>query len=249
MSALAEKFRIRYFGNDEHPYRTFEREVASLLRVDDTLLDAGCGRTAPVLQKYRGKAGRLIGLDLVDFPESIEGVELINGDLSKIDIASASVNLVMSRSVIEHVENPHAVYSEMYRVLKPGGRFVFLTANLWDYASLIARIVPNQWHPWVVSKTEGRAEEDVFPIQYRSNTHAAVRKWASASGFEVEKFEYLGQYPCYFMFNGPLFLLATGYQKLIANIKPLNFLQGWIFVVLRKPLTDSTSDSPPVIRV
>jgi ubiquinone/menaquinone biosynthesis C-methylase UbiE len=236
MSALAEKLKLKYFGGDEHPYQTFEREVVRLLRPDDTLLDAGCGRTAPVLQKYRGRAGKLIGLDLVDFPAPIEGIELINGDLSHIDVGAGTVDLVMSRSVIEHVENPRAVYSEMYRVLKPGGRFVFLTANLWDYASLIASLVPNSWHPWVVSKTEGRAEEDVFPIQYRSNTHSAVRKWAGETGFEIEKFEYLGQYPCYFMFNGALFFLATGYQKLIARVKPLNFLQGWIFVVVRKPL-------------
>jgi hypothetical protein len=37
------------------------------------------------------------------------------------------------------------------------------------------------------------------------------------------------------MFNGLLFLVATGYQKMIARVRPLNFLQGWIFVTLRKP--------------
>ena len=47
-------------------------------------------------------------------------------------------------------------------------------------------------------------------------------------------FRYLGQYPSYFMFNGPLFLLATGYEKLIGKVRALNFLQGWIFVTLRK---------------
>jgi ubiquinone/menaquinone biosynthesis C-methylase UbiE len=196
--------------------------------------DAGCGRTAPVLAKYAGRAGQLIGVDLVDFSRAPAGIRLINSDLSKIDIESNSVDLIMSRSVMEHVADPTAVYGEMYRVLKSGGHFIFLTANLWDYASLVSRIVPNRFHPAIVSKVEGRAEEDVFPIQYRTNTRSAVMRFAAATGFEVHGFQYLSQYPNYFMFNGALFFLATLYEKLITRWKGLEFLQGWILVDLRK---------------
>jgi hypothetical protein len=75
----------------------------------------------------------------------------------------------------------------------------------------------------------------VFPVAYRTNTRRAVEKWSRRTGFEVVSFRYLGQYPSYFMFNGPLFLCATAYEKLIGRISALNFLQGWIFVTLRKP--------------
>jgi SAM-dependent methyltransferase len=136
---------------------------------------------------------------------------------------------------MEHVEDPRAVHGEIYRILKPGGRFIYLTANLWDYAALIAKIVPNRFHPWIVARTEGRKEEDVFPIQYRTNTYRAVRKWAASAGFEIVTFRYLSQYPSYFMFNGFLFLLATGYEKLLRRFDALGFLRGWIFVTLRKP--------------
>jgi len=234
MSELAESLRERFFGDDEHPYLVFERTVDQYLRPDQTLLDAGCGRTAPVLVKYRGRASRLIGVDLVDFPAQIEGVELLKNDLSAIPIEDACIDVVMSRSVMEHVADPRAVYGEMRRVLKPGGYFVFLTGNLWDYAALCAQAVPNRFHPWIVAKTQGRAEADVFPTQYKTNTVGAVRKWAMRTGFEVVSFDYLGQYPAYFMFNGLLFLLATGYEKLIQKVEALRFLRGWILVVLRK---------------
>ena len=235
MSELAETLRERYFGDDEHPYVTFERRVASLLRPGDTLLDAGCGRTAPVLVKFRHQAARLVGIDLVEFPSTIEGIELRRGDLAHTGMPDASVDLVMSRSVMEHVTDPMAVYGEMQRVLRPGGRFVFLTGNFWDYAALVACAVPNRFHPWIVRRTEGREEDDVFPTAYRTNTRRAVRRWAGANGFDVEAFDYLGQYPSYFMFNGPLFLVATGYEKLLRRVRPLRFLQGWILAVLRKP--------------
>lgn len=235
MSKLAERLLERYFGDDEHPYRTLELEIARRLRPDHTLLDAGCGRGAPVLVKYKGNARRLIGVDLVEFDTTVDGIELLNNDLGRLDVGDGEVDIVMSRSVMEHVDDPQAVYREVHRVLKPGGVFVFLTANLWDYSALIAKAVPNSLHPWIVARTEGRQEKDVFPVRYRTNTYGAVRKLAADAGFEVDSFRYLGQYPGYFMFNGFLFLIATGYEKLLRRFESLRFLRGWIFVVLRKP--------------
>ena len=244
MSELAERFRERYFGEDEHPYRIFEREVDRLLHTDDTLLDAGCGRNAPVLQKYKSKARRLIGIELMALSPSVEGIESYQTDLATLPLEDGCVDMVMSRSVMEHIEDPLRVYRELNRILKPGGHFVFLTANLWDYAAIIASVVPNRFHPWIVAKTEGRAEEDVFPTRYRTNTRAAVRHWATATGFEIVSFRYLGQYPSYFMFSGLLFLLATGYEKLVTKVKPLNFLRGWILVILRKCDTPLPTSGP-----
>jgi SAM-dependent methyltransferase len=234
MTAFAQRLKDKYFPED-HPYRIFECEVESRLRPEHTLLDAGCGRAAPILSKYRGKARRLIGVDLVEFGTPPCDLELYHGDLATMPLDDGCVDLIMSRSVMEHVTDPAGVYREMYRVLKPGGHFVFLTANLWDYASIIAAAIPNRFHPWIVARTEGREEHDVFPVAYRTNTRSSIDRWTKQAGFETVSFCYLGQYPAYFMFNGLLFLLATGYEKLIGKVPALNFLQGWIFVTLRKP--------------
>jgi ubiquinone/menaquinone biosynthesis C-methylase UbiE len=187
-----------------------------------------------VLAKYRGKTKRLVGIDLVDFPAPLDGIELLKADLARIPLPDASVDVAMSRSVMEHVVDPAAVYAEIARVLRPGGSFVFLTGNFWDYAAIITNIVPNRFHPWIVARTQGRAEIDVFPTAYKTNTRAAVNKWSNGADFNVVSYEYLGQYPTYFMFNGLLFLIATGYEKIIRRFEALRFLRGWILVVLRK---------------
>jgi SAM-dependent methyltransferase len=198
-------------------------------------MDAGCGRTVPVLRKYIGRASRLIGVELVEFTDVPDGIETLRADLASIPVPSASIDVIMSRSVFEHLEDPAAVYREFARILKPGGRVIFLTANMWDYATLVARVVPNRFHPAIVARVEGREEADVFPVCYRTNTHRAVARLAADASLEIEDFRYLGQYPNYFMFNAALFLLGTGYDKLVSRFEALRFLRGWILVTLRRP--------------
>lgn len=238
MTVLAERLRQRYYGASPHPYALFERRVAGLLAPDAVLLDAGCGRTAPVLRKFAGRAARLVGVELVAFTDVPPGIETYSADLARLPLPDASVDVVMSRSVFEHLVEPGAVYRELHRVLKPGGAVVFLTANMWDYGTLVARLVPNAYHAAIVRRVEGRAEEDTFPTAYRTNTRRAVDRLAADAGLRVESFEYLSQYPNYLMFNGALFFAGMCFEKLISRVEALRFLRGWILVTLRKPVRD-----------
>ncbi|MDS4015811.1 MAG: class I SAM-dependent methyltransferase [Candidatus Accumulibacter sp.] len=235
MSTLAERLLQRYYDDSEHPYRVFQRRVSGHLSPTATLLDAGCGRTAPVLRAYLGKAQRLIGVELVAFTDVPAGIETYNADLAQIPLPDACVDVIMSRSVFEHLQDPQSVYREFARILRPNGVIVFLTANMWDYGTQVARLIPNRLHARVVRMVEGRAEEDTFPTAYRTNTRGAVEQLASAAGLRVESFEYLSQYPNYLMFNGLAFFLGMCFEKLISRVHCLRFLRGWILVTLRKP--------------
>ena len=235
MTALAEKLLQKYYAGQKHPYRVFELRVDELLRGGDTLLDAGCGRTAPVLRKYLGRAGRLIGVDLVEFTDVPETIETYNTDLTKLPFPDASIDLIISRSVFEHLQDPQAAYCEFARVLRPGGAMVFLTGNFWDYGTLAAHLIPSRFHAKIVKMVEGRDEEDTFPTAYLTNTKKDIKRLARTAGLDVESFEYLSQYPNYFMFNGALFFIGTCYEKLISRFESLRFLRGWIMVTLRRP--------------
>ncbi len=241
MSGIPERtlaLRKRYFDEDDHPYRHLERLIEAQLQPGDTLLEVGCGRSAPVLSKLIGRAERLIGVDPVTFeldPELAEHIELVNGDMANTGLASGSVDLAISRALMEHVERPRPALAEMHRVLKPGGRYIFLAPNMGDYGSIAAWLTPNKLHPAIVNKVEGRALNDTFPAYFRCNTRSAVKRLADSTGLELESCEYLGQYPAYFQFNPTLFLIATGYEKLISRFEALRFLRGWLLVVLRKP--------------
>jgi len=233
-SKLAIYFQDRFYGSQIHPYRHFESKVDGLLNSDSVILDAGCGRTTPVLRKYIGRASSLIGVELVDPTDVPPEITYLQSSLTKIPIPNSSVDIIISRSVFEHLDDPSSVYVEFERILKPGGHVIFLTANVWDYATIAARIVPNKLHGRIVSFIEGRAEEDVFPTQYKTNSQRAIRRLCAASGLSLVESKYLSQYPNYFMFSGLLFLIATAYEKAISKIDALAFLRGWLLVTLRK---------------
>lgn len=237
MTALSERLLAKYYRGVLHPYRLFEQHLDALVGAGGVtaMMDAGCGRTVPVLRRFLGRVDRLIGVEMVAFTDVPPGIETFNADLGSLPLPDSSVDLIMSRSVFEHLTAPHTVYREFARVLRPGGRVVFLTANMWDYGTMVARLVPNRFHAKIVKAVEGREEEDTFPTAYKTNTPAAVNRLARDSGMAVESFGYLSQYPNYLMFNGALFFVGMCFEKLIARFDALRVLRGWIMVTLRKP--------------
>lgn len=235
MSDLAKRLLDKHYHDQVHPYRAFEQRALALIDGrTKTLLDAGCGRTVPVLRKFLGKVPRLIGVELVEFTDVPPGIETHNADLAKLPLPDACVDLIISRSVFEHLTEPDKVYAEFSRVLKPGGKVLFLTANMWDYGTLVARAIPNRFHARIVKRVEGREEEDTFPTAYKTNTRNDVERLARSAGFRVAEYQYLSQYPNYLLFNGPLFFLGMCYEKLISKVDALRYLRGWILVTLEK---------------
>lgn len=61
--------------------------------------------------------------DKAEFGEVVDGIR--NEDLQALSFASASFDVVLSSDVLEHMPQPYRAHSEIYRVLKPGGRHIF----------------------------------------------------------------------------------------------------------------------------
>jgi len=97
----------------------------------ESLLDVGCGTgiILSVLEKERPSA-KLAGLDLSEKMLEVarrrlsENVALVHGDSENLPFEDASFGIVNCSESFHHYPNPGKVFSEVKRVLKPGGYFV-----------------------------------------------------------------------------------------------------------------------------
>lgn len=89
---LKEKF---YGKGWTHPYRTYEKTILDHIGPGSVALDAGCGRTAPVLQKLVGYGKYLISIDVCGLhkAEENDSLYLLKSDLQTISLKNNSVNL------------------------------------------------------------------------------------------------------------------------------------------------------------
>jgi ubiquinone/menaquinone biosynthesis C-methylase UbiE len=107
------------------------------LQAGETVLDlgSGAGPDCAAAARLVGPTGHVIGLDMT--PEMIakatanmarlglSTVEFRQGLLESMPLDDASVNVVISNCVINLSPDKPAVFAEVFRVLKPGGRLVF----------------------------------------------------------------------------------------------------------------------------
>ncbi len=102
----------------------------------ETCIDLGCGKGTDLirLREAVGEQGLVYGIDisegmLVKAQKNIDkfgysNVKLVRSGLEQLHIESNIADLVISNCTINHASNKRAVWSEVKRVLKKGGRLV-----------------------------------------------------------------------------------------------------------------------------
>lgn len=106
----------------------------------ENILDLGCGRGNETIQAalLAGPKGYAVGLDITQAmidtavsiakETSVSNVRFIKGDIESLPFEDGVFEAVMSNCVINHARSKNKAYSEIFRVLKTGGRFVISDA-------------------------------------------------------------------------------------------------------------------------
>jgi SAM-dependent methyltransferase len=101
----------------------------------ETVVDLGCGRGQDVIRAAgrAGIRGRAIGVDATDemlerarasVPPFVANATFVKSDLAALDLPAAIADVAISNCAINHARDKRAVYREIHRILRPGGRFV-----------------------------------------------------------------------------------------------------------------------------
>lgn len=151
----------------------------AMVQAGEVVLDLGCGAGIDLLLAARkvGKSGKVIGVDMTDemlakARENITASKLHNvivkkGIIEDLPIESSSIDWVISNCVINLSPNKERVFSEIARVLKPGGKI------------LVSDIVAEYLPPEIVS----------HPELYSSCLAGAISEKAYVAGLHAAGFE------------------------------------------------------------
>lgn len=99
---------------------------------DQPILDIGCGTGAFLSRLARLGYSNLQGVDIALPAQPVAGAQFYTTDLDSGDIplASASMRLLVSVEVLEHIENAGAFFREAARLLQPEGLMLLTTPNI-----------------------------------------------------------------------------------------------------------------------
>jgi arsenite methyltransferase len=126
--ATVPETAVESFAGVANPFSLGRLEAGE--RVAD--LGCGAGTDSLVAALMVAPGGRVVGIDMT--PEmlakarraadelAVGNVEFVEGEIEHLPFADGSIHVVISNGVIDLVPDKDAVFAEIFRVLRPGGR-------------------------------------------------------------------------------------------------------------------------------
>ena len=128
-----------------------------ILEPGELVLDvgSGAGTDSLVAAQMVGPAGRVTGIDMTSemlararaaaAEMSAPNVQFMEGEVERLPFEAASFDVVISNGVIDLVPDKDAIFSEIQRVLRPGGRIQIADVTIQNPVSEAGRRKIDLW--------------------------------------------------------------------------------------------------------
>jgi SAM-dependent methyltransferase len=210
--------------------------VARRLDPSARLLDGGCGPYLGLARMLAPKAGLAVGMDLQTLRREgmATGALGVQGDLEALPFGPGAFDVIVMRSVMEHLRDPAGVLKDMGASLRPGGFIVALAPSRWYYASIIGRLFPERAARRVLRFIFGDTVYDNYPTYYRANTPTAVATLARGARLDLVEARVCPHPPDYLKFSPLLFRLGVVFDRVAGWLPATRVLQASHLYILRK---------------
>jgi ubiquinone/menaquinone biosynthesis C-methylase UbiE len=152
---VAAVYDRRYgMGKGSQYYAHLTRHVMDSLGTGGLLLDIGCG-TGLFLSRYLASGGEGVGIDLspgmvARARERLPESEFLVGTGEALPFRDNTFDAVASLLTFSYIHHPEEMIADVYRILRPGGRFALCTLG----KNLFTSMVPALY--WIGEKMELR---------------------------------------------------------------------------------------------
>ena len=203
----------------------FRQIVLGELRKDSVVLNVGCGF---IPFGIKGKCKKVVGIDLDKRAETNPDLDVVFIQDIKDFSYSEKFDVIVAQWVVEHLEYPQEVFKNLRSLLKDGGKCILLTSNKTHYISQIGRRTPYQFNKWFYKFIH--AEEDTYPVYYRSNTPRKLYLDMVNAGFYLSRFESIEPGPNYLEFSLPSYVIGVGMERILSTHNMWKFRRDMIGV-------------------
>jgi SAM-dependent methyltransferase len=227
---MAETIITKFDPSFRQRWELYDGIIKRLSGPNAAWLDAGCGRNEAI-EEF--PCGLNIGIDTILHPEVFHNPPFyfVQSNLEKIPFRDSTFTLVTLNMVVEHIYNPGNVFSEIYRILKPGGYMLIHTTNIHSPLILFAKCIPETLRKQLFTGVLGAREADVFKTYHKVNSLSAFRK---IDDFEIIEIHFVQN--LHWSFRS-VFLLLFAYHML-TRLPGLWRLRTNIVVLLKKKHRD-----------
>ncbi len=203
-----------------HQYTTYKYEVARLIdaRPGAMVLDLGGGKECPFLPFVeRPEKCFVVSVDIS--AEELRGNRDVKhrvvADVSAptLPFAPSSVDLIASRSVVEHLRDTAGFFANCRNLLRPGGCTVHTFPCRYSPFALLNRLLPD----WVARRAlyyfyPEWEEACGFPTHYDRCYYSAIMQIAENCGFKIVRIDMRYYQAIYYTFFFPLYLMMLTYD-------------------------------------
>ena len=217
-------------------YKAIIRERSSAIE-RPVILDAGGGKQGSFSHDARALLVA-VDIDSTELAQNRTADLRIAGDACVLPLDADSMDLVVSRTVVEHLPDVEKFVRESRRVIRPMGCAVHFFPLKWAVFSTLNRVLPARLARAILFALQPQVRTtNGFRAYYDNCTPSRFVSVLEANGFEIE-FVRIGYYGArYFDFFVPLYLLVAAYERLVAalGIRVL----GSFMLVVAKPMRDA----------